>query len=82
MVEVDGKQVDVRKGLTLEVMRELTARDPKINEWIWETGRPELAGDHRAPIVNAYRGYAYRRFNYRGRDGSLIAFRPAVEREI
>lgn len=83
MVKVNGQEVDTREGLTLEVMRELTARNPEINEWVWETGRPELAGDHSAPIVRARGGVASRGFRSRGVGHRVfVAFRPAVEREI
>lgn len=78
MVEVKGKMVDERKGLTLEVMRELTAQDPKINEWIWETGRPDLAAGRLVPVVDAVVGGAYRRHVPRGAVGYNFAFRPAV----
>lgn len=78
MVEVNGQEEDTRKGLTLEVMSELAARDPKIDERIWETGAPERADDHLAPVVVAYRGVAYRDRSLRGNGSGDVVFRPAV----
>ena len=78
MVTVNGKEFDERKGVTLEAMRELTALNPEINEWIWETGRPDLTVEHSAPIVRADAGYAYRVRVSRDYDIDDIVLRPIV----
>lgn len=82
MVVVNGQEVDTRRGLTLEVMQELTARDYKIDEMVLETGRPMRTSDYDAPAIRARRGKATPTIIYRDSGDYRITFRPTVEREI
>ena len=69
-------------GLTLQDARVLAKTNPKIDEWVWLTGQPELAGRGRgrglAPIMSVYGGQTGDSQVAGTDDIVFIGFRPAV----
>ena len=78
-LEISEEAIDTRKAETLEALAEVAKINPEINEWVWETGRPDLTDAVYAPIVYVYAGQAGRSRGGRDSDDLHYRFRPAVE---
>lgn len=74
----NGHKLDERSGLTQGVMQKLTDQNPEITECIWETGSPDKADDHDAPLVIARDGSANMGWSGCNSDVVDAAYRPAV----